>query len=74
MDILVELSGHSGGHRMLALAARMAPLQVSWLGYPHTTGVPAIDYRIVDDITDPAPKADAYASETLMRLPESFLC
>lgn len=74
IDILIELSGHTAGHRLLALSRRAAPLQASYLGYPNTTGLGAIDLRFVDAHTDPAPHADALATERLIRLPGCFLC
>jgi predicted O-linked N-acetylglucosamine transferase (SPINDLY family) len=73
IDILVELSGHTTGNRLAALAHRAAPIQMTYIGCPSSTGVPAIDYRIVDAITDP-PGAEVHASETLLRLPGCFLC
>jgi predicted O-linked N-acetylglucosamine transferase (SPINDLY family) len=73
IDILIELSGHTQGHRLPALGMRAAPVQVTMIGYPNTTGVPAIDYRIVDSITDP-PGAEARATEILVRLDPCFLC
>ncbi len=73
-DVLVELAGHSDGGRLFPLAARCAPVQVAYCGYPNTTGVPNVDYRLVDEWTDPAPAADALATETLVRLPRCFLC
>jgi len=74
IDILVELSGYTVGNRMAALAHRAAPVQITYLGYPNTTGVPAMDYRLVDSMTDPAGPADTLASEKHLRLDPCFLC
>lgn len=73
LDILIELSGHTAGDRLFVMAARLAPIQITYCGYPNTTAVPAIDYRIVDSITDP-PGAERFATEKLLRLDPCFLC
>ena len=74
IDVLVDLSGHTDGHKLRMLARRVAPVQVTYLGYPNTTGVPAIDYRITDARADPPGESDALHTEKLFRLSESFLC
>ena len=53
LDVLVELSGHTPGNRLKAISQRLAPLQISWLGYPSPTRIPAIDYIICDEVTLP---------------------
>jgi len=74
IDILIDLAGHTGGNRLSMFSSRTAPVQATWLGYAGTTGLTNIDYRIVDEVSDPTPDADKLATETLIRLPGSFLC
>jgi protein O-GlcNAc transferase len=74
VDILVDLSGHTRGNRLLAFAREPAPVQLTWLGYPGTTGMAAMHGRITDALTDPAPQADERYVERLHRLPGSLWC
>ncbi len=73
IDILVELSGHTAGNRLLALASKPAPVQVVYLGYPNTTGMEQIDYRLTDKLADPSGSQQFY-TEQLVSLPDGFLC
>jgi predicted O-linked N-acetylglucosamine transferase (SPINDLY family) len=59
---------------MLLFARKPAPVQVSWIGYPVTTGLATIDYKIVDNYTDPPGMTEQFYTEQLIRMPESFLC
>ncbi len=73
IDILVDLSGRTPGHRLGVFARRPAPVQASWLGYAATTGLAAIDYLVMDLWTAPA-GAEAWCGEALVRLPETRFC
>ena len=74
IDILVDLAGHTGGGRPYLLARKVAPVQATWLGYPNTTGLTAVDYRITDAVADPVGESERFHTETLVRLPAGFLC
>jgi len=73
IDILVELGGHFGGNRLAALARKPAPVVITAIGYPNTTGLASIDFRLVDSHTDPSGD-EALATERLLRLDPCFLC
>jgi len=72
IDVLVDLSGHSGGNRMGVFARRAAPVQATWLGYPNTTGLSRMDWRFSDGRADPEDMRYP-GSERLWRLPGGFL-
>jgi len=74
LHILFDLAAHTGNNRIDNFVIRAAPIQISYLGYANTTGTKSIDYRIVDEITDPTDYADSFATEKLLRLPRCFLC
>lgn len=74
IDILVDLSGFTEGNRLGTFVLKPAPVQCSWLGYPNTTGLQQIDYRITDSIADPPGMTERFYTETLIRLPHTFLC
>lgn len=73
IDILVDLSGHTSGNRLAVFARKPAPLQGTWLGYPTTTGLDTIDFRVTDWRVDPEGD-EAGSVERPLRLPHSYFC
>jgi predicted O-linked N-acetylglucosamine transferase (SPINDLY family) len=73
IDILVDLAGHTSGNRLCVLAHKPAPIQVTYLGFPDTTGMYQIDYRLTDELAD-TPEAQRFHTEKLVFLPQGFLC
>lgn len=73
IDICVDLSGHTPGNRLPVLAHRVAPVQVSWLGYWNTTGMPEMDYLLTWAEEVP-PERDRFFTERVVRLPLGRFC
>lgn len=74
IDVLVDLTMHMGENRLLAFARRPAPVQVTWLAYPGSTGLTAIDYRLTDSVIDPPNRDESVYSEKSVRLEDSWVC
>ncbi|MEK6806974.1 MAG: tetratricopeptide repeat protein [Pseudomonadota bacterium] len=73
IDVLIDLAGHTGGNLIAVFALKPAPLQISWLGYPESTGLTRIDFRLSDNVTDPAgPTGDL--TEGLLHMPDTQWC
>jgi protein O-GlcNAc transferase len=73
IDILVDLSGYTSGNRLRTFAMKPAPIQVTYLGYPDTTGMSAMGYRITDAIADPPGATERFHTEELIRIDGGFL-
>lgn len=73
IDILVDLSGHTSRNRLILFSHRPAPVQITWLGYYGTTGLEAIDYILADRYVLPEGE-EAYFTEAVWRLPDSYFC
>lgn len=74
IDVLIDLAGHTVGSRLPVFARKAAPIQATWIGYPATTGLSQIDWRITDPLADPPGLTEDHYSETLLRLPGGFNC
>ena len=66
-DVIFDLAGHTGFNRLALFARRLAPVQITYLGYPNTTGLDTMDYRFTDELADPAGKSDTLNTEKLVR-------
>jgi predicted O-linked N-acetylglucosamine transferase (SPINDLY family) len=73
IDVLIDMTGYSGGSRLDIFAVGSAPVQMAWLGYPGTTGIPRIDARIVDGVIAPA-GSESESSESLARMDGCMMC
>jgi predicted O-linked N-acetylglucosamine transferase (SPINDLY family) len=73
IDILVDLAGHTANSRLTVFARKPAPIQVSYLGYPNTTGLSTIDFRLTDTFADPPAQTDRFHTEKLVRLAAGYL-
>jgi len=73
IDILIDLAGHSSGNRLEVFTYKPSPIQITYMGYPNTTGLKEMDFRIVDRITDNI-STQYCSSETLLFMPKCFLC
>jgi protein O-GlcNAc transferase len=74
IDVLVDLAVHGAGHRLRIFACKPAPVQMTWLGYPGTTGLSEVDYRITDPFIDPPGTDLGVYAEASLSLPETFWC
>ncbi len=74
IDILIELAGHTANNALPVFARKPAPVQINMIGFPSTTGLSAMDYRITDDLCDPPGVTDAFNTEKLLRMPRIFWC
>ena len=73
IDVLIDLAGHTSSHRLGVFAMRAAPVQATFLGYPHSTGLSRIDWLIGDSVVSPAEHANLF-SEGIAQLPGSVFC
>src|SRR5262249_1698763 len=73
VDLLFDLAGHTSNHRLLVFARKPAPIQLTWLGYPGTTGLAAIDYLVADRWLVP-PGTEFSHRERVIRLPDGYTC
>ncbi len=69
VDVLCDLSGHTAGNRLLVFAHKPAPVQMTWFGYPNSTGLDTVDWRLTDDLADPPGSSESNYTEKLLRLP-----
>ena len=74
IDILIDLAGHTENNRLPVFARKPAPIQVTYLGYPDTTGMNSINYRITDYWADPPGETERFHTEVLLRMNSGFLC
>jgi predicted O-linked N-acetylglucosamine transferase (SPINDLY family) len=74
IDVLVDLTMHMSATRLLMFARKPAPVQVTWLAYPGTTGISAMNYRLTDPYLDPPGLFDGCYTEESVRLPDTFWC
>jgi predicted O-linked N-acetylglucosamine transferase (SPINDLY family) len=68
VDVLLDLSGHTAGNRLLVFAHKPAPMQATWFAYPNSTGLDAIDWRLTDALSDPPGESESRYAEKLLRL------
>ena len=73
IDVLVDLTGHTIGNRLMVFARKPAPIQITWLGYEGTTGLAAIDYLVADE-HQIRPDEERWYCERVLRLPKRYLC